>query len=89
MATTTAPPGPSTVRRAPMDPLRKTSLTVGVEGPASNTPKPRGGKMRTIVQDAYGSSDVLRLGEIDRPEIAANEVLVELDVAGMVVAVGP
>ena len=39
--------------------------------------------MRAIVQDRYGSSDVLRLGEIDRPEIAPNEVLVEVVAAGM------
>ena len=39
--------------------------------------------MRAIVQDAYGSIEVLRLGEIDRPEIAANEVLVEVGAAGM------
>jgi NADPH:quinone reductase-like Zn-dependent oxidoreductase len=39
--------------------------------------------MRAIVQDAYGSSDVLRLAEIDRPEIAANEVLVDVAAAGM------
>jgi NADPH:quinone reductase-like Zn-dependent oxidoreductase len=39
--------------------------------------------MRAIVQDAYGSSDVLRLVEIDRPEIAANEVLVDVVAAGM------
>ena len=39
--------------------------------------------MRAIVQDAYGSSDVLLLGEIDRPDIAPNEVLVEVVAAGM------
>ncbi|HXV70017.1 MAG TPA: NAD(P)-dependent alcohol dehydrogenase [Acidimicrobiia bacterium] len=39
--------------------------------------------MRAIVQDAYGSSSVLRLTEIDLPEIAANEVLVEVVAAGM------
>ena len=39
--------------------------------------------MRAIVQDAYGSSDVLRLAEIDRPEIGGNEVLVEVAAAGM------
>ncbi|MGH8870802.1 MAG: NAD(P)-dependent alcohol dehydrogenase [Acidimicrobiia bacterium] len=39
--------------------------------------------MRAIVQDAYGSSEVLRLAEIDLPEIAANEVLVEVVAAGM------
>jgi NADPH:quinone reductase-like Zn-dependent oxidoreductase len=44
---------------------------------------PRGDKMRAIVQDAYGSSSVLRLGDIDRPEIAENEVLVDVAAAGM------
>jgi NADPH:quinone reductase-like Zn-dependent oxidoreductase len=44
---------------------------------------PMGDKMRAIVQDAYGSSDVLRSAEIDRPEVAANEVLVEAVAAGM------
>ena len=39
--------------------------------------------MQAIVQDAYGSSDVLRLAEADRPEIAANEVLVDVAAAGM------
>ncbi len=39
--------------------------------------------MRAIVQDAYGSSDVLRLAEIDQPEIAGNEVLVKVAAAGM------
>jgi NADPH:quinone reductase-like Zn-dependent oxidoreductase len=39
--------------------------------------------MRAIVQDAYGSSEILRLAEIDLPEIAANEVLVEVAAAGM------
>jgi NADPH:quinone reductase-like Zn-dependent oxidoreductase len=39
--------------------------------------------MRAIVQDAYGSTEVLRLGEIDRPEIAAHEVLVKVAAAGM------
>jgi NADPH:quinone reductase-like Zn-dependent oxidoreductase len=39
--------------------------------------------MRAIVQDAYGSADVLRLAEIDEPDIAANEVLVKVRAAGM------
>jgi NADPH:quinone reductase-like Zn-dependent oxidoreductase len=40
-------------------------------------------KMRAIVQDSYGSSEVLRLGEIVRPEIATHEVLVKVAAAGM------
>jgi NADPH:quinone reductase-like Zn-dependent oxidoreductase len=39
--------------------------------------------MRAIVQDAYGSTEVLRLGEIDRPEVAVHEVLVKVAAAGM------
>jgi NADPH:quinone reductase-like Zn-dependent oxidoreductase len=40
-------------------------------------------EMRAIVQDRYGPVDELRLAEIDRPEIAANEVLVRVLAAGM------
>jgi len=39
--------------------------------------------MRAIVQDAYGSVEVLRLAEIDKPDIAASEVLVQVRAAGM------
>jgi NADPH:quinone reductase-like Zn-dependent oxidoreductase len=39
--------------------------------------------MRAIVQDAYGSTEVLQMAEIDRPVIAANEVLVKVVAAGM------
>jgi NADPH:quinone reductase-like Zn-dependent oxidoreductase len=39
--------------------------------------------MRAIVQSAYGSADVLRLANIEKPDIAANEVLVKVHVAGM------
>ncbi len=39
--------------------------------------------MRAIVQDAYGSADVLRLMEIGKPVFAANEVLVKVRAAGM------
>ena len=39
--------------------------------------------MRAIVQDTYGSADVLLLAEIDKPDIAANDVLVEVRAAGM------
>lgn len=55
--------------------------TVENAAPASSRPLPI--KMRAIVQDEYGSSAVLRLTEIDLPEIAPNEVLIEVVVAGM------
>ena len=54
-----------------------------VENHASISPLARDDKMQAIVQDAYGSSDVLRFAEIDRPEIAANEVLIDVAAAGM------
>ncbi|WP_231728461.1 NAD(P)-dependent alcohol dehydrogenase [Arthrobacter sp. EPSL27] len=39
--------------------------------------------MRAIVQEAYGSVDVLRPGRTARPNIADNEVLVRVHAAGM------
>jgi NADPH:quinone reductase-like Zn-dependent oxidoreductase len=39
--------------------------------------------MRAIVQDVYGSADRLRLAEIDKPVIAAGEVLVRVRAAGV------
>jgi NADPH:quinone reductase-like Zn-dependent oxidoreductase len=39
--------------------------------------------MKAIVQHTYGSTDVLELGDIDRPEIADDEVLVRVRAAGV------
>ncbi len=39
--------------------------------------------MKAIVQDTYGSTDVLELRDIDRPEIADDEVLVRVRAAGV------
>ena len=39
--------------------------------------------MRAIVQDSYGTADVLRPDRIDRPEIADHEVLVRVHAAGV------
>jgi NADPH:quinone reductase-like Zn-dependent oxidoreductase len=39
--------------------------------------------MRAIVQDTYGSTDVLQLRVIERPQIADNEVLVRVQAAGV------
>ena len=46
------------------------------DAPASTT-------MRAIVQDTYGSADVLRLARIAQPQIAADEVLVHVRAAGL------
>ena len=39
--------------------------------------------MRAIVQTEYGSADVLRVAEIDRPAIGTDEVLVRVHAAGL------
>jgi NADPH:quinone reductase-like Zn-dependent oxidoreductase len=39
--------------------------------------------MRAIVQDTYGTADTWRLTDIDRPEIAEGEVLVQVRAAGL------
>jgi NADPH:quinone reductase-like Zn-dependent oxidoreductase len=39
--------------------------------------------MRAVVQDEYGSTDVLRLSEIGRPEIGDDDVLVRVHAAGL------
>ena len=39
--------------------------------------------MQAIVQDAYGSADVLELRDISKPEIGDNEVLVRVHAAGL------
>jgi NADPH:quinone reductase-like Zn-dependent oxidoreductase len=38
--------------------------------------------MRAVVQDGYGSADVLHLTQITRPEIGGNEVLLQVRSAG-------
>jgi NADPH:quinone reductase-like Zn-dependent oxidoreductase len=42
-----------------------------------------GSMMRAVVQDAYGSADVLHLAEVSPPEIAASEVLLRVHAAGL------
>lgn len=41
------------------------------------------GTMQAIVQDKYGSADVLGLARIDRPEVADSEVLLRVHAAGL------
>ncbi|MGK2948182.1 MAG: NAD(P)-dependent alcohol dehydrogenase [Acidimicrobiales bacterium] len=41
------------------------------------------GTMQAIVQDRYGSADVLELREVARPEPAADELLIEVHAAGV------
>jgi len=39
--------------------------------------------MRAVIQDGYGSSEVLRLAEVPRPAVADHEVLVQVRAAGL------
>jgi NADPH:quinone reductase-like Zn-dependent oxidoreductase len=39
--------------------------------------------MKAIIQATCGSADVLELRDVDRPQIAAGEVLVRVHAAGM------
>jgi NADPH:quinone reductase-like Zn-dependent oxidoreductase len=43
----------------------------------------RGRTMKAIVRDRYGSADVLRLGEVDVPEVSDEQVLVRVRAAGL------
>ena len=57
-----------------------TPATAAADVPTGSEP---GRLMRAIVQTEYGTADVLRLAEIERPAIGADEVLVEVRAAGL------
>ncbi len=57
-----------------------TPAITGTEAAASMPPRQR---MQAIVQDEYGSADVLRVAEIDRPTIRPDEVLIRVHAAGL------
>jgi NADPH:quinone reductase-like Zn-dependent oxidoreductase len=48
-----------------------------------STSPPPAGLMRAVVQDAYGTADVLRLAEVVRPTAAVDDVLVRIRAAGV------
>ncbi len=52
-------------------------------GPTDTKPASTEPMMQAIVQDGYGSADVLHPAQVERPEIAANEVLVRVHAAGL------
>jgi NADPH:quinone reductase-like Zn-dependent oxidoreductase len=53
------------------------------EDPMSGEIKAINTTMKAIVQDIYGSAEVLHLEEIERPSIKSDEVLVEVRAAGL------
>jgi NADPH:quinone reductase-like Zn-dependent oxidoreductase len=52
-------------------------------GTVAHGPPTAGSTMQAVVQDTYGSADVLRLARISLPEIAASEVLLRVHAAGL------
>ena len=60
---------------------------MGIDGKQSETTGANQGTtgrmMRAIVQDSYGSADVLQSARIDRPDIADHEVLLQVHAAGV------
>src|SRR5438034_5810560 len=85
-------PSPAAERRRTMGSTGRAGSHAGVgaiapDGGAADAASVRSasgdGVMRAIVQERYGSADVLRSAEIDRPDIGPNEVLVHVRAAGM------
>ncbi|GER22776.1 NADPH:quinone reductase [Zafaria cholistanensis] len=54
----------------------------GAGGPGVVASAPEG-TMRAVMQEEYGSADVLHLGRVRRPVVAADQVLVEVRAAGV------
>ena len=50
---------------------------------STRTGTPSGTRMRTIVPDCYGSSDLLRLDDLPRPDIKDDQPLVRVHAAGL------
>ena len=59
--------------------LNVTIVSVRRVGPVSE----QGSTMQAIVQDRYGSADVLHLSQVERPVIADDEVLLRVHAAGL------
>jgi NADPH:quinone reductase-like Zn-dependent oxidoreductase len=57
--------------------------TTAAEDQATAGDPTSGQRMRAIVQESYGTVDVLRMAEIDRPVIGAGDVLVRVHAAGL------
>src|SRR6185295_11840338 len=63
----------------PTDPAVPPAAT----GARPDTSASRQQRMKAIVQDEYGTADVLRIDQIDRPTIGADEVLIRVHAAGL------
>ncbi|MEO5745796.1 MAG: NAD(P)-dependent alcohol dehydrogenase [Terracoccus sp.] len=57
---------------------------VGVSsGSGSGEKSSKAGSMRAVVQNGYGTSEILRLAQVDRPEVGPREVLINVRAAGL------
>lgn len=61
----------------------RTEPTVATKEAQATPTTPPGRRMQAIVHHEYGSADVLRIEEIDRPAIGAGEVLIRVRAAGL------
>jgi NADPH:quinone reductase-like Zn-dependent oxidoreductase len=52
-------------------------------GKSSGQEKPAADTMQALVQDGYGTSDILRLAEVARPQVGPHEVLLAVEAAGL------
>ena len=59
------------------------TATPAVDGAKAAASVPQRQRMQAIVRHQYGSADVLRVEEIDRPTISPDEVLIRVHAAGM------
>jgi NADPH:quinone reductase-like Zn-dependent oxidoreductase len=66
---------------APHETISGRATAGAVDGPETATARET--TMKAIVQDAYGSTDVLKFADIDRPVPKENEVLVQVRAAGL------
>jgi NADPH:quinone reductase-like Zn-dependent oxidoreductase len=59
------------------------TATTATLAPVHHRDPDRGHSMKAIIQDRYGSADVLKLRDIDLPQIGEREVLVRVEAAGL------
>lgn len=60
---------------------RRPTTVIGGNSPGQRNPP--AGTMQAFVQDGYGTSDILRLAQVTRPEIGPRDVLVAVRAAGL------
>src|SRR5713101_2498452 len=71
------------VELSPVRAVQQRGHEMGVPATAEQMTATAGQRMRAIVQTEYGTADVLRVAEIERPVIGAEEVLVKVRAAGL------